>query len=56
MKVTLKDMSKILGYLDVTKATTERAIKESTGTYKECMQNQLGDIEALIAKIENIEV
>lgn len=26
------------------------------GTYKECMQHQLADIEALIAKIKNIEV
>lgn len=57
MKLTIKDMKEVLNFLDVAKATTERAIRNSSeGSYKDAMTRQLERLEALIEKIENIEV
>lgn len=58
MKLTVKDLNKILGYLEVAKATTERALKESnpTSKYAECMERQLDGINTIIQRIENMEV
>lgn len=58
MKLTIKDMKEVLDFLDVAKATTERAIRDSSvgSSYKDAMTRQLERLEALIEKIENIEV
>ena len=58
MKLTIKDMKDVLGFLDVAKSTTERAIRNSSegSCYKDAMKRQLEKLEALIEKIENIEV
>ena len=57
MKLTIKDMKEVLNFLDVAKGTTERAIRNSSeGSHKDAMTRQLERLEALIEKIENIEV
>lgn len=57
MKLTLKDMRAIVGYLEVAKATTERNLKESgEGCYHDAMARQLEGITALIEKIDNLEI
>ncbi len=57
MKLTLKDMRAVIGYLEVAKAVTERHLKESgEGCYYDAMARQLEGITALIEKIENLEI
>ena len=56
-KLTVRDLYDILGFMDVVKATTDRALKESTeGPYHDAMLRQARRIRALIAKIESIEL
>ena len=57
MKLTLKGMRAVIGYLEVAKAVTERNLKESgEGCYHDAMARQLEDVTALIEKIENLEI
>lgn len=58
MKLTIKDMKEVLNFLDVAKATTERAIIDSSysSSYKDAMKRQIARLETLIKKIENIEI
>lgn len=58
MKLTIKDMKEVLNFLDVAKATTERAIRDSSdgSSYKDAMKRQLARLETLIKKIENVEI
>ena len=57
MKLALKDMRAVIGYLEVAKAVTERNLKESgEGCYHDAMARQLEGITALIEKIENLEI
>ena len=58
MKLTVKDLRAIVGYLEVAKATTERGIKESAegSCYHDIMVHQLEGITALIDKIDGLEI
>lgn len=57
-KLTVRDLYDILGYLDVVKATTDKAIRESQkgGAYYNAMTRQAQKVRELIAKIESIEL
>lgn len=58
MKLTLKDMINAIGFLEVAKSTTERALKgaEPTSIYAETMRQQLKKVTDLIERFNNLEL
>lgn len=58
MKLTYKDIARILSFLDVARASTKHNLEQSKpgGAYHDCMKNQLAELEALILKIESVEI
>ena len=58
MRLTYKDIARILSYLEVTRASTKHNLEHSKpgGAFHDCMKNQLAELEALIQKIESVEI
>lgn len=57
MRLTVKDLREIIGFLEVAKSTTERALRDSPeGIYHDAMTRQLERITALMARVDGMEV
>lgn len=57
MRLTVKDLREIMGFLEVAKSTTERALRESPeGIYHDTMARQLERITALMERVDGLEV
>lgn len=57
MKLTYKDIARILSYLELTRTSTKHNLENSKpGAFHDCMKAQLEELEALIHKIESVEI
>ena len=56
--MTIKDITEILGFLEVAQRTTERAIADSSmgSLYRETMERQLERLNNLINRLEETKI